>query len=395
MGYTEAFSVNYQSDGSADVATWNYYQGEGYSRTATWTQTKNGEIELTYATPFKYEYLSDEHDSTGYEFFLEASVNKIRIRQIASGAMPLFQVQTLGSQKVLTGINTGQVSPWTGFASTLTAIKKEDTKSFITADFASGRKLFGTFPTFDTVGDGLADLLFIQDSNNVFFVRSERQNSWRLLDGSFELSSGDVRVVRRRLKTYPNSIETWIAERFVGDQLQSARVETVAFITEGLKFNEVDLKRHWQSGLFPSNATAGQFFIDLLADGTGNQVSQNPGEAPTSTKINKWFLESSGSMTAWRFSSSCDPIAPVFTGSCRLNHVRTWDRIGTYGNQQIVLETIAFPSFGFVYAWRVNAYTDSGPSTASAMFKASGSEKAFLIPPQRLRKGRPALTLEP
>jgi hypothetical protein len=190
--------------------------------------------------------------------------------------------------------------------------------------------------------------------------------------GTFQVNGGSLVVTTAsgtvlsytRIFIGPKGEERWMTTRLVDGAPTWVFDAAVVKVTAGLAFTAASVPNDYLSYVNAGLAT-GQFYIDLLADGTGGG-SATTGTADISRPLGTWAVGTDGTETLTRYycssptspigSCSADQIAQRTNAGALYGQVRTWQLLATSGNNLYVMERLTM--LGSTYdQYRVNVYT--------------------------------------
>ena len=208
-------------------------------------------------------------------------------------------------------------------------------------------------------------MLKIVDATHVLYERTGVTGTFAINGGSLVVTtSGGPMFSYTRLFTGPKGEERWLTTRLVDGASTWVHHAAVVSVTAGLAFTTASATNDYLSYVNAGLAT-GQFYIDLLANGTGSG-SNSPGTAGLYTPLGTWAIGSDGSETLTRyycesgsdgvgFCSDAD-IAYNVNNGYSYGQKRAWKLLATAGNNVYVMERLT--TLGDTYdQYRVNVYT--------------------------------------
>ena len=326
---------------------------------ATWV-ANGSEIDVTYATAqtaTTYLVASD-----GYQWQATESDTGFRVRQLGTGTATQ---STVGSTTFVEGPDNGVTTALADNWLTLTIVTS--TLSFHDADFAVGTEWAGVLTTdFDpaTANYTNQDILKIVDATHVLYERTGVTGTYAISGGNLVVTTADGSFRYTHLFTGPRGEERWLTTRLVDGAPTWVWDAAMVKVTPGLSFTQASAANDYLSYINVGLAT-GQFYIDLLADGTGSGSSV-AGDANLQHPIGTWTVGDDGGETLTRYycgvnangigTCSDSQIASRVANGQQYAQVRTWKLLATAGNNIYVMERLSFP--GSTYdQYRVNVYT--------------------------------------
>jgi hypothetical protein len=244
--------------------------------------------------------------------------------------------------------------------------------AFADADVAVGTEWAGVMTAdFDpNTADYLnQDTLRIVDGSHVLFERTGVTGTYALAGGSLVVTtSGGAVFSYTHLFTGPKGEERWLTTRLVDGAPTWEYDAAVVKVTPDLSFTTASATSDYLSYVNAGLAT-GQFYIDLLADGTGGG-SATPGPADLYTPLGTWAVGPDGTEALTRYYCSgsgsgsagavatCTPdqIATYEAQGRAYGQVRAWKLLATSGNNIYVMERLTNLGTSFDQ-YRVNVYT--------------------------------------
>jgi len=326
---------------------------------ATWV-ANGSEIDVTYATPqtsTTYLVASD-----GNQWQATESDTGFKVRQLGTGTATQ---STVGSATFVEGPDNGSTSAlpdnWLTFAIVTS------TQAFHDADIAAGTEWAGVLTTdFDpaTADYTNQDTLKIVDATHVLYERTGVTGTYQLDNGSLVVTTAGGTFRYTHLFTGPRGEERWLTTRLVDGAATWVWDAAVVKVTAGLTFTKASATNDYLSYINAGLAT-GQFYIDLLADGTGSGSSV-AGDAHLQHPIGTWTIGDDGSETLTRYYCgvnasgvgvcSDSDIAWNVANGISYGQARTWKLLATAGNNVYVMERLV--QLGTTYdQYRVNVYT--------------------------------------
>lgn len=330
------------------------------AQTATWV-ANGSEIDITYDKPLTsttYLVASD-----GNQWQATEKDTGFKVRQLGTGTATQSAV---GTTTFVEGPDNGSTAALADNWLTLTIVTS--TLPFHDADFAVGTEWAGVLTTdFDgaTADYTNQDVLKIVDATHVLYERTGVTGTYQVSGGSLVVTTaGGATFGYTHLFTGPKGEERWMTTRLVDGAATWVFDAAVVKVTPGLTFTQASATNDYLSYINVGLAT-GQFYIDLLADGTG-AGSSFAGSANLQHPLGTWTIGSDGSETLTRYycssptspigSCSADQIAQRTNAGAAYGQVRTWQLLATAGNNVYVMERLTM--LGSTYdQYRVNVYT--------------------------------------
>ncbi len=326
---------------------------------ATWV-ANGSEIDVTYATPqtsTTYLVASD-----GNQWEAAETDTGFKVRQIGTGTATQ---STIGSTKFIEGPDNGSTAVladnWLTFAIVTSTMPFHDT------DFAVGTEWAGVLTTdFDpATADYInQDTLKVVDATHVLYERTGVTGTYAINGGSLVVTTSAGTFGYTHLFTGPRGEERWLTTRLVDGASTWVYDAAVVKVTPGLVFTKASATNDYLSYINVGLAT-GQFYIDLLANGTG-AGSSVAGSAQLQQPVGTWAIGDDGSETLTRYYCSTNAggvgvcsdsdIAWNVSNGWSYGQTRTWKLLATSGNNIYVMERLT--SLGISYdQYRVNVYT--------------------------------------
>jgi hypothetical protein len=326
---------------------------------ATWV-ANGSEIDVTYAKPQTSTTYLDASD--GNQWQATESDTGFKVRQLGTGTATQ---STIGSTTFVEGPDNGSTSVlpdnWLTFAIVTS------TQPFHDADFAVGTEWAGVLTTdFDpaTADYTNQDTLKIVDATHVLYERTGVTGTYAISGGSLVVTTAGGAFRYTHLFTGPRGEERWMTTRLADGAATWVWDAAVVKVTPGLAFTQASATNDYLSYINVGLAT-GQFYIDLLADGTGSGSSLS-GAAHLQHPLGTWKIGDDGSETLTRYycgvnasgvgvCSDSDIAWNVANGDS-YGQARTWKLLATSGNNIYVMERLTM--LGSTYdQYRVNVYT--------------------------------------
>ncbi len=342
-----------RADGSAVIAG-------APALAATWV-ANGSEIDITYATPQTYTNYFVASD--GYQAQATESDTGFKVRQLGTGTATQA---TVGTATFVDGPDVGTTIPIP--ESWITETIVTSTQSFHDTDFAVGTEWAGVLTTdFDPVTADYTnqDTLRIVDGTHVLYERTGVSGTFQLNGGSLVVTTASGSVLSyTRMFNGPKGEERWLTTRLVDGASTWVFDAAVVKVTAGLVFTAASAPNDYLSYINAGLAT-GQFYIDLLADGTGGG-SPTTGAADIATPLGTWAVGLDGTETLTRYYcrsatspvGSCTPdqIAQRTSVGAPYAQIRSWSLLAVAGNNIYVMERLT--TLGIAYdQYRVNVYT--------------------------------------
>ncbi|MFL6695611.1 MAG: Ig-like domain-containing protein [Vitreoscilla sp.] len=331
--------------------------------TAKWA-TNGSEIDVTYDTPqvyANYDYASD-----GYQWGITETDLGFKVRQLGTGTATQA---TFGNETFTEGPDVGTSKALGDNWLTMTIVTS--TLAFHDTDFAVGSEWAGVLTTdLDpaTAPYTNQDVLKVVDATHVLFERTGVTGTWALNGGSLVVTTNAGVFSYTHLFTGPRGEERWLTSRLVDGVSTWVYDAAVVKVTPGLGFTQASVVNDYLSYINVGLATD-QFYIDLLADGTGSGSSV-AGTSALQHPLSTWAINDDGSETLTRYycsngarvtangvvGSMCSDQQLASFGGNAYGQVRTWKLLATAGNNIYVMERLSF--LGGTYdQYRVNVYT--------------------------------------
>ena len=352
-GATGVTRMRLKADGTAVVAG-------APARTAKW-EINGSEIDVAYDTPI-----------TGTTFIIGSDGNQwqatetdfgFKVRQLGTGtATQAFVGSTTFTEGPDNGNTTSLPEAW------LTETIVTATQAFHDTDFAVGAEWAGVLTTdFDpnTADYTNQDVLKIVDATHVLYERTGVTATYAINGGSLvvTLPTGAM-FSYTRLFTGPKGEERWLTTRLVDGAATWVYDAGVVKVTAGLSFTTASATGDYLSYINAGLAT-GQFYIDLLADGTGSG-SNTPGATELYKPLGSWAIGQDGTETLTRYYCESDSSGVGFcsAGDIAWNvdngyaygQARAWKLLATAGSNIYVMERLS--NLGSTFdQYRVNVYT--------------------------------------
>ncbi len=330
------------------------------SQTATWTSDGSQTV-VTYDKP--QTHVTFLVASDGNQWNATETDTAFKLRQLGADTATLAVV---GGTTFTQGPDIGKTTVLPDSWVTETLVTK--TQAFTAADVAIGIEWAGVMTTdFDssTAEYTNQDVLKIVDATHVLYERTG-------VTGTFAISGGSLVVTLptgasfsyARLFTGPKGEERWLTTQLV-DGAPSWVFDAAVFkVTPGLSFTTASATNDYLSYINAGLAT-GQFYIDLLQNGTGSGSSV-PGAASLQTPLGTWAVGADGSETLTRFYCESDSnhvgfcsagdIAWNVSNGNNWGQTRTWTLLATSGNNIYVMERLTNLD-GSYDQYRTNVYT--------------------------------------
>ncbi|MCK9688862.1 Ig-like domain-containing protein [Scleromatobacter humisilvae] len=342
-----------KADGTAVVAG-------APAQTATW-QVNGSEIDVAYDKPITsttYDIASD-----GNQWPATETDFGFKVRQLGTGtATQAFVGSTTFTQGPDNGNTKALPETW------LTETIVTATQAFHDTDFAVGTEWAGVLTTdFDpgTANYTNQDTLKIVDATHVLYERTGVTGTYAITGGSLvvTLPTG-ASFSYTRLFTGPKGEERWLTSGLVNGAQTWVYDAAVVKVTPGLSFTTASATNDYLSYINAGLAT-GQFYIDLLQNGTG-AGSSVPGSSALQTPLGTWTVLKDGTESLTRYycesdSSGvgfCSPgdIAWNVANGYNWGQTRTWTLLATSGNNVYVMERLTNLD-GSYDQYRTNVYT--------------------------------------
>ena len=355
-GATGVTALTLKADGTALIAG-------APVQTATWT-SDGAQISVVYDVPVQFTDFPIASD--GNQWQATESNTGFVVRQLGTGTATQ---NYLGTTTFTSGPDNGLSAPFVIDWTTQTIVTT--TQAFHATDFAVGTEWAGVLTTdFDpnTANYTAQDVLKIVDATHVLYERTGVTGTWAIDGGSLvvTLPSGAV-FSYTHLFTGPKGEERWLTTRLVDGAPSWEYDAAVVKVTPGLAFTTASATNDYLSYINAGLAT-GQFYIDLLSDGTG-AGSGSPGPSALANPLGTWAIGSDGSETLTRYyctngdsvttangtvSAMCSPDQIASLGN--YGQVRTWTLLATSGSNLYVMERLTNLGTSFDQ-YRVNVYT--------------------------------------
>ena len=352
-GATGVTAMTLHADGTASIA------GAPVA-TAKWT-SDGTQITVVYDTPQVFTDFPVASD--GNQWSATESTTGFAVRQLGTGTATQ---NFTGTTTFTSGPDNGKSSPFVVDWTTQTIVTT--TQTFQAADFAVGTEWAGVMTTdFDpnTSSWTNQDVLKIVDATHVLYERTG-------VTGTFAISGGSLVVTLptgamfsyTRMFTGPEGEERWLTTQLANGAPTWEYDAAVFKVTPGLSFTTASATNDYLSYINAGLAT-GQFYIDLLANGTG-AGSSTPGASALQSPLGTWAVGSDGTETLTRYFCESDSNG---VGFCSANDIawnvangdnygqtRTWKLLATSGNNIYVMERLTDMGDSFDQ-YRVNVYT--------------------------------------
>jgi hypothetical protein len=357
-GATGVTAMTLHGDGTAVIAG-------APAQTATWT-TDGSQITVTYDTPVTFTDYPTASDNQQWQA-TETNTGFV-VRQLGTGTATQNYI---GTTTFTAGPDSGKSSPFVVDWTTQTIVTA--TQSFHDADFAVGTEWAGVLTTdFDpnTADYTNQDTLKIVDATHVLYERTGVTGTYALTGGSLvvTLPTGTM-FSYTRLFTGPEGEERWLTTQLADGAPTWEYDAAVVKVTPGLSFTTASATNDYLSYVNAGLAT-GQFYIDLLADGTGSG-SYSTGPSALFNPLGTWTIGSDGSETLTRYyctdgnsvttangtvSAMCNADQIASLGANGYGQVRTWSLLASSGSNIYVMERLIYLG-GNYDQYRVNVYT--------------------------------------
>lgn len=315
---------------------------------ATWALDDKDTV-ITFDSPIRSTGFSPDLDPvTGQQNEVESRQTGIVIRQLAGSAG--MTVQDVSEFEYLDGSRTGTVVKNETFVTSQAMVSKLGTLT--AADFAIGTRWAGVLATQGSPSDSILDqdILRIVDDSHAQFERSQQAGTWRLVDGSLELTIDSVLFTYSRLFTGPRGEERWLIEKRVDSTLLWVYDAAMFKAQSGAAFTTAGLTQNWESYI-NVGVTSDSFFVGLAADGTSIETTVTVGEGESARTGLVWALGADGQMAQSRLLCDDD------SGQCAPRLRRAWQPIGTVGSRIYVMEHRVTDPDTNTGQYRVNVYT--------------------------------------
>ena len=354
---TGATKLTLKADGTAVIAG-------APALTAKWA-ANGSEIDVTYDTP--QVYTNYDVASDGYQWAVTETDLGLKVRQLGTGTATQA---VFGSETFTDGPDVGTTKALPDTWLTMTIVTS--TQPFHDSDFAVGTEWAGVMTTdFDpaTAEYTNQDILKIVDATHVLYERTGVTGTYAINGGSLVVTTSDGGVFSyTHLFTGPRGEERWLTTRLVDGASTWVYDAAVIKVTAGLSFTQASVVNDYLSYINVGLAT-GQFYIDLLADGTGSGSSV-AGTSALQHPLSTWAVGDDGSETLTRYyctdgsrvtangvvGSMCSSDQLASFGGNAYGQVRKWNLLATSGNNIYVMERLSF--LGGTYdQYRVNVYT--------------------------------------
>lgn len=352
-GATGVTALTLKADGAAVMAG-------APAVTGTWT-TDGTQITVVYDTPQVYPNLVIASD--GHQHDVTETDTAFKVRQLGTDTATQTAV---GSYVFTDGPQNGQTVTLTDTWITDTIVTA--TQSFHDTDFPVGAEWAGVLTTdFDpnTASYTNQDVLKIVDATHVLYERTGVTGTFAINGGSLVVTTASGAVFSyTRLFTGPKGEERWLTTQRVNGASTWVYDAAVVPVTAGLVFTTASATNDYLSYINAGLAT-GQFYIDLLANGTGSG-SSTPGTANLNMPLGTWAIDSNGVETLSTYYCSTDSTG---VGVCSdqdkawnvsngysYGQARAWTLLRTSGNNVYVMERLT--SLGQTFdQYRINVYT--------------------------------------
>jgi hypothetical protein len=351
-GASGVIALTLKADGTAVIAG-------APAQTATWT-TDGAQISVVYDQPQTYTTFLVASD--GYQWTASETDTGFKVRQLGNDTATQTAV---GSTTFVEGPDNGKTTVLDD--SWLTETIVTATQPFHGTDFPVGAEWAGVLTTdFDpaTAAYTSQDVLKIVDATHVLYERTGVTGTFAINDGSLVVTTPAGVFSYTRLFTGPKGEERWLTTRLVDGATTWVYDAAVVPVTAGLAFTTASATDDYLSYINAGLAT-GQFYIDLLADGTGSG-SSTTGTSGLSTPLGTWTVGSDGVETLTRYycsvptsavgMCSADDIAWNLANGYAYGQVRAWKLLRTSGDNIYVMERLSDLGQSFDQ-YRVNVYT--------------------------------------
>ena len=330
------------------------------AQTATWT-SDGSQIVVTYDTPQSYTTFLVASD--GNQWNATETDTGFKVRQLGTDTAT---ETVIGSTQFTAGPDNGQTTVLSDTWLTYTVVTK--TQSFQASDFAVGSEWAGVLTTdFDpnTAEYTNQDVLKIVDGTNVLYERTGVTGTYAITNGSLVVTTASGAVFSyTHMFTGPEGEERWLTTQLANGAPTWEYDAAVVKVTPGLSFTTASATNDYLSYINAGLAT-GQFYIDLLGNGTG-AGSSVPGASALQSPLGTWAVGSDGTETLTRYYCESDSNGVGFcsAGDIQWNlsngndygQTRSWKLLATSGNNIYVMERLT--NMGDSYdQYRVNVYT--------------------------------------
>jgi hypothetical protein len=345
-------ALTLKADGSAVIAG-------APATTATWT-TDGSQISVVYDMPqtgTTYLVASD-----GNQWAATETDTGLKVRQLGTNTATQTSV---GSTTFTEGPDIGKTTVLADDWITETIVTKS--QSFQASDFAVGAEWAGVLTTdFDpvTADHTNQDTLKIVDATHVLYERTGVTGTYAISGGSLVVTTGSGVFSYTRLFTGPKGEDRWLTTKLVDGASTWVYDAAMVKVTPDLAFTTASATNDYLSYINAGLAT-GQFYIDLLADGTG-AGSNSPGSSGLFSPLGTWTVGADGTETLTRYYCNDGTTA---VGVCNATNIawkvahgyaygqtRTWKLLATSGSNVYVMERLTNLGTNFDQ-YRVNVYT--------------------------------------
>ena len=351
-GASGVTKLTLKADGTAVVAG-------APAQAATWT-SDGAQISVVYDTPVTYTTYLVASDSN--QWAANETDTGFKLRQLGTATATM---DTVGSTTFTEGPDNGKTTAVADDWLTETIVTA--TQPFSDADFAVGAEWAGVLTTDfvpATADYTNQDTLKVVDATHVLYERTGVTGTFALSGGSLVVTTSGGVFQYTRLFTGPKGEQRWLTTKLANGAPTWVYDAAVVKVTAGLSFTTTSATNDYLSYINAGLAT-GQFYIDLLANGTGSG-SSTTGTSGLQTPLGTWAVGSDGSETLTRyycesgdggvgFCSDGDIAWNVNRGNS-YGQTRTWTLLAASGNNIYVMERLT--SLGTTYdQYRVNVYT--------------------------------------
>jgi hypothetical protein len=352
-GATGVTAMTLKANGTAVIAG-------APAQTATWT-SDGSQISVVYDSPVTFTDFPTASDGNQWQA-TETNTGFV-VRQLGTGTATQ---NYLGTTTFTSGPDNGKSLPFVVDWTTQTIVTT--TQTFHDTDVAVGTEWAGVLTTDfnpNTSPWTNQDVLKIVDATHVLYERTGVTGTYAIAGGSLvvTLPTGTM-FSYTRLFTGPKGEERWLTTQLADGVPTWEYDAAVVKVTAGLSFTTASATNDYLSYINAGLAT-GQFYIDLLADGTGAGAF-TPGAAGLQSPLGTWAVGSDGTETLTRYYCEADSNG---VGFCSANDIawniangntygqtRAWKLLATSGNNIYVMERLTDIGDSFDQ-YRVNVYT--------------------------------------
>jgi len=354
-GATDVTAMTLKGDGTALIAG-------APVQTATWT-SDGSQISVVYDVPVTFTDFPTASDGNQWQA-TETNTGFV-VRQLGTGTATQ---NYLGTTTFTSGPDNGKSSPFVVDWTTQTVVTA--TQALHDTDFAVGAEWAGVLTTdFDpnTADYTNQDILKIVDGTHVLYERTGVTGTYAITGGSLVVSTTSGAVFSyTQMFTGPKGEARWLTTQLVNGAPTWEYDAAVVKVTPGLSFTTASATNDYLSYINAGLAT-GQFYIDLLADGTGSG-SNTAGPSGMYNPLGTWAIGSDGSETLTRYycNNGATNVSTMCTAgqiasfaandNSPYGQVRAWTLLATSGSNIYVMERLT--NLGTTYdQYRVNVYT--------------------------------------